>query len=112
MKVIQILTNVFLSEQEADLLAKNHIDNFPSHLEVFKNNGLERVILAKNMQDDGSHKIFTIGIFTDQASYEKCLPMLKKYASLVEPSQSELPQKVSSSLSQILHDTENMQQLD
>ena len=36
MKVIQILTNVFLSEQEADLLTSNHTDNFPKHLKIFK----------------------------------------------------------------------------
>lgn len=47
MKVIQILTNVFLTEKEADLLASNHVENFPEHLKLFKENGLERVILKK-----------------------------------------------------------------
>ena len=46
-------------------------------------------------------------IFSDQKSYEKCIPLLKKYAELVEPSKSELPQKMLSSLAAILHDTDD-----
>ena len=107
MKVVQILTNVFLSEQEADLLISNHTENFPQHLQVFKEHGLERAIVAKDLKDDGGHRIYTIAIFSDQKSYEKCIPLLKKYAELVEPSKSELPQKMLSSLATILHDTEN-----
>ena len=105
MKVVQILKNVFFTEQEADLLTSNHRDNFPMHLEVFKKHGLERAIVAKDLKDDGSHRIYTIAIFSDQKSFEKCIPLLKKYAELVEPSKSELPQKMLSSLAAILHDT-------
>ena len=107
MKVIQILTNVFLTEKEAELLTSNHVENFPAHLKLFKENGLERVILAKDLNDDGTHKIYTIAIFSNQKSYKKCLPILKKYAELVEPSKSELPQKMISKVSIILHDTES-----
>ena len=107
MKVVQILTNVFLSEQEADLLTSNHTDNFPKHLKVFKEHGLERAIVAKDLKDDGSHRIYTIAIFSDQKSYEKCIPLLKKYAEIVEPSKSELPQKMLSNLAEILHDTDD-----
>ena len=107
MKVVQILTNIFLSEQEADLLTSNHTDNFPKHLKVFKEHGLERAIVAKDLKDDGSHRIYTIAIFSDQKSYERCIPLLKKYAKLVEPSKSELPQKMLSSLAAILHDTDD-----
>ena len=104
---MQILTNVFLSEQEADLLTSNHTDNFPKHLKIFKEHGLERAVLAKDLKDDGSHRIFAIAIFSDQKSYEKCIPLLKKYAELVEPPKSELPQKMLSSLATILHDFDN-----
>ena len=107
MKVVQILTNVFLSEQEADLLTSNHTENFPQHLQVFKEHGLERAIVAKDLKDDGGHRIYTIAIFFVFLSYEKCIPLLKKYAELVEPSKSELPQKMLSSLATILHDTDN-----
>lgn len=107
MKVIQILTNVFLTKKEADLLASNHVENFPEHLKLFKENGLERVILTKDIKDDGSHRIYTIAIFSDQRSYNKCLPLLKKYAELVEPSKSELPQKMISKVSIVLHDTDS-----
>ena len=106
MKVVQILTNVFLSEQEADLLTSKHTENFPQHLKIFKEHGLERAILAKDLKDDGSHRLYTIAIFSDQKSYEKCIPLLKKYAELVEPSKSELPQKMISSVSKVLHDTD------
>ena len=63
---MQILTNVFLSEQEADLLTSNHTDNFPKHLKIFKEHVLERAVLAKDLKDDGSHRIFAIAIFSEQ----------------------------------------------
>jgi len=106
LKVVQTLTNVFLSEQESDLLTSNHTENFPQHLKMFKENGLERAIVAKDLKDDGSHRIYTIAIFSDQTSYDKCIPLLKKYAELVEPSKSKLPQKMISSISKVLHDTD------
>ena len=77
MKVVQILTNVFLSEQEADLLTSNHTDNFPKHLKVFKEHGLERAIVAKDLKDDGSHRIYTIAIFPNQKSYDNAFHFLK-----------------------------------
>jgi len=109
-RLLQNYTNSYkclLTEKKAELLTSNHVENFPKHLKFFKENGHERVILTKDIKEDGNHRIYTIAIFSDQRSYNKCSLLLKKYAELVEPSKSELPQKMISKVSIVLHDTDS-----
>ena len=109
-RLLQNCTNSYkclLTEKKAELLTSNHVENFQKHLKFFKENGHERVILTKDIKEDGNHRIYTIAIFSDQRSYNKCSLLLKKYAELVEPSKSELPQKMISKVSIVLHDTDS-----
>lgn len=109
-RLLQNYTNSYkclLTEKKAELLTSNHVENFQKHLKFFKENGHERVILTKDIKEDGNHRIHKIAIFSDQRSYNKCSLLLKKYAELVEPSKSELPQKMISKVSIVLHDTDS-----